>query len=198
MVRMPSDDWRLGFSERQRRFKHRLSELRERVQDSLCYAFDKLLQERMDTYFVVEERLEEFEKLFEQIAGELDEVTEIGGLERLEKRFFYLEDSFEETDAGLRGRPARFRHRFRFSDFFRRWQEQQSAPEKPPEIRDAAEAYEVLGVSTGSDLKTVRAAFRRMVKTLHPDRRDGDRSEETRLRKILAAYQFLKDQGRSA
>ena len=194
---MPAEDWRLGFSERQQRFERRLAGVQERVQDSSCYAFDRLFGERMDTYFVVEERLEEFEKLFAQISLELSNVKEKGTLERLEKRFYYLEDSFEEVDAEIRERPVRYRNRFRLSDFFRQWQEQQgNAGEVQSEIRDEAEAYEILGVATGSDLKTVTAVFRQLAKKLHPDGRDGDRSEEIRLRKIVAAYQYIRRERR--
>jgi curved DNA-binding protein CbpA len=41
----------------------------------------------------------------------------------------------------------------------------------------------------------VTAAFRRLAKQLHPDARGGDRSQEPQLRKLVAAYQFIKDNG---
>ncbi len=191
---MSGKGWRLDFSERQEKLKHRLLEIQEKVQDSFCFTFDRMFQERMDTYFVMEEKLQEFEKLFAQLSQELSHTAGLKPMENLEKRFYYLEDSFEELDAGIRERPARYRHRFGFSDFFRRWQEQGDAPDIQSEIRDIEEAYEVLNISPGSDMKTVTAAYRQLVKLLHPDGRNGDRSEEDRLRKIVAAYQFIKNQ----
>jgi DnaJ-domain-containing protein 1 len=148
----------------------------------------------MDTYFILEERLQEFERLFLNIHQEIDGTTEVASFQRLEDRFNYLEDYFEEVDSELRGRPARQRaRRFSFFNFFRQWQaEQEKATQAISEIRDAAEAYQVLGLSAGSDLKTVTTAFRRLVKSLHPDTREGDRTAEPQLRKLMAAYQFIK------
>jgi DnaJ-class molecular chaperone len=148
----------------------------------------------MDTYFILEERLQEFERLFLNIHQEIEGTTEVAGFQRLEDRFNYLEDYFEEVDSELRGRPVRQRARkFNFFNFFRQWQaEQERAAQQINEIKDAAEAYRVLGLSVGSDLKTVTTAFRRMVKDLHPDTREGDRTTEPQLRKLMAAYQFIK------
>jgi DnaJ-domain-containing protein 1 len=186
--------WGEDLSERQRKLRQRVAEVQARVQDGLSYACDRLLTERMDTYFVLEERLQEFERLFLSIHQGIEETTELAGLKRLEDRFNYLEDYFEEVDSELRGRPARQRSRkFSFFNFFRQWQaEQEKAAQAISEIRDTAEAYQVLGLSVGSDLKTVTAAFRQLVKGLHPDTREGDRSTEPQLRKLMAAYQFIK------
>ncbi len=62
----------------------------------------------------------------------------------------------------------------------------------PGEVQSAVEAYDILGLEQGAALKEVTAAFRRKAKELHPDSRNGDRSSEPELRKLLAAYQFLK------
>ncbi len=181
--------WGEDLSERQRKLRQRVAEVQTRVQDGLSYACDRLLTERMDTYFILEERLQEFERLFLNINQEIEGTTEVASFLRLEERFNYLEDYFEEVDSELRGSPVRRRDRkFSFFNFFRQWQAEQAISE----IRDTAEAYQVLGLSVGSDLKTVTAAFRRLVKDLHPDTREGDRSTEPQLRKLMAAYQFIK------
>ena len=187
--------WKDGLAKRQEKLRQRVLEVQKRVQEGSTFAFDHLLQERMDTYFILEERLEEFERLFSGIIQEIDETTELNSLQRLEGRLNYLEDSFEELDSELRGRPMRRRNRrFNFFDFFSRWQaEPESGSRLSGEIRDPVEAYRVLGVDAGSDLKTVTAAFRRLVKGLHPDTRNGDRSTEPELRRIMAAYQFIKN-----
>jgi hypothetical protein len=187
-------NWRENLPERQRKLRQRIAEVQARVQDGLSYAFDRLLTERMDTYFTLEERLQEFERLFFHIDQEIECTTDLTSFQRLEERFNYLEDYFEEVDSELRGRPVRRRNRkFSFFHFFRQWQaEQERSGSAASEIRDVAEAYQVLGITGGSDLKTVTTAFRQRVKGLHPDTRDGDRSTEPQLRKLMAAYQLIK------
>jgi hypothetical protein len=192
---MRGESWGKKFSDRRQTLRQRIQEVRERVQEGLSYAFDRLLHERMDTYFLMEERLEEFERLFSTLAQEIDFTADVTSFQRLEERFYYLEDSFEELDSELRGRPARRRQgRFNFFNFFRQWQSEHEEKhgQSASEILDAAEAYQILGLAMGSDLKSVTAAFRRLVKGLHPDARDGDRSQEPRLRKLVAAYEFIK------
>src|SRR6266581_4258979 len=44
----------------------------------------------------------------------------------------------------------------------------------------------------GCTLTAVTRAFRQKAKELHPDSRDGDRSGEPKLRRLIAAYQYLK------
>ena len=191
---MPASDWGEKLSERHQKLRERILEVQGRVRAGLSYAFDRLLHDRMDTYFILEERLEEFERLFSEMTLEIDDTQENASFQRLEQRFDYLEESFEELDSELRGRPARrWGRRFSFFDFFRQWQaEQERAAKATSEIQDASEAFQVLGLTVGSDLKTVNAAFRRLVKGLHPDSRNGDRSKEPQLRKLMAAYRFIK------
>ena len=193
-------NWGGNLSDRQQKLRQKVAEIQTRVQEGLSYAFDRLLAERMDTYFTLEERLQEFERLFLNIDQEINGITDLTSFQRLEERFNYLEDYFEEVDSELRGRPVRRRNRkFSFFNFFRQWRaEQEKSAQAANEIRDAAEAYVMLGIVVVSDLKTVTAAFRRMVKDLHPDTRDGDRSTEPQLRKLMAAYQLIKKElGRS-
>ena len=45
----------------------------------------------------------------------------------------------------------------------------------------------------GTPLADVTTSFRQRAKELHPDARNGDRSSEPELRRILEAYQFLKE-----
>ena len=62
----------------------------------------------------------------------------------------------------------------------------------PDDTFDEIHAYEVLGVEFGSPLPVVTRAFRERAKKIHPDIRQGDRSSEPELRRIIEAYQFLK------
>jgi len=52
--------------------------------------------------------------------------------------------------------------------------------------------YDVLGVSWKASDDQIRAAFRRTVKTCHPDLHAGDRAAERQLRQVLAAYDVLR------
>jgi DnaJ-class molecular chaperone len=54
------------------------------------------------------------------------------------------------------------------------------------------EACEVLGIDMTAKLPEIRKKFRTLMKELHPDIRMGDRSKEGQMRKILAAYEVLK------
>jgi 2-keto-4-pentenoate hydratase len=60
-------------------------------------------------------------------------------------------------------------------------------------VNNAVDAYAIMGVEFGSSLAEVTAAFRHKAKLLHPDANQGDRSSEPELRRMLDAYQFLKE-----
>jgi len=66
-------------------------------------------------------------------------------------------------------------------------------PGQPGEVNTAGEAYEALGLEFGSSMSDVTKAFRERAKKFHPDARKGDRSSEPQLRRILEAYQILKE-----
>ena len=52
--------------------------------------------------------------------------------------------------------------------------------------------YQVLGVSTSADLKTIKAAYRRLALQYHPDAQTGDSSDD-RMKQINEAYAVLSD-----
>jgi hypothetical protein len=172
--------------------RNRLGHLQNRVEKSLSEAFERVFHERMDTYFSQEERLDEMVILVSQMTGELDQTVDLEALKKLSGRLNFLEDHFEEIDSRLYDRPMRRRNgRFNLFEFLRQWETGQS-PGTRNEINSEAEAYQELGIEPGAGLKSVTAAFRRLVKELHPDQRGGDRSAEPRLRKLVAAYEFIK------
>ncbi len=53
--------------------------------------------------------------------------------------------------------------------------------------------YAVLGVDRGADERTIKAAYRRLAKELHPDRNPGDRDCENRFKAVNEAYAVLSD-----
>lgn len=59
-------------------------------------------------------------------------------------------------------------------------------------------AYDALGVRPDADDQQIRAAFRALVKTFHPDLNPGDRRVAREFRKIIAAHDVLKNRERRA
>jgi curved DNA-binding protein CbpA len=57
-------------------------------------------------------------------------------------------------------------------------------------------AHDVLGVEAGADEAAINAAFRRAAKSCHPDLNGGDRAGERRLRRLIAARDYLTNRRR--
>ena len=53
--------------------------------------------------------------------------------------------------------------------------------------------YELLGVSRGADLHSIKAAYRKLAKECHPDRNNGCSNSEAKFKSISEAYEVLKD-----
>jgi len=58
--------------------------------------------------------------------------------------------------------------------------------------------YKVLGVASGAEPEQVKAAFRRLAKSSHPDVNAGDAAAETRFKEVNQAYEILTDPERRA
>ncbi len=57
----------------------------------------------------------------------------------------------------------------------------------------ADDPYTVLGVSRGASDNEIREAYRRLAKSLHPDKRPEDREAEEKFKKVSAAFRILGD-----
>ncbi|HZC81443.1 MAG TPA: hypothetical protein VE222_06940, partial [Nitrospiraceae bacterium] len=66
--------------------RRRIDSLRPKAEESLELAVDSMMQERVDSFFRVEEGLEEVIKSLAQIEDELGEVRDLSGAMRLESR----------------------------------------------------------------------------------------------------------------
>jgi molecular chaperone DnaJ len=53
--------------------------------------------------------------------------------------------------------------------------------------------YELLGVTRGADGAAIKAAYRRLAKEYHPDRKNGCKESESHFKAINQAYDVLKD-----
>ncbi len=58
--------------------------------------------------------------------------------------------------------------------------------------RDEQRALGALGLGEDADLHAVRQSYSQLVRRYHPDRNGGDRSQESKLRAVIDAWQLLK------
>lgn len=54
--------------------------------------------------------------------------------------------------------------------------------------------YKILGVSKKDDAATVKKAYRKLAKDLHPDKTKGDKKLEDRFKEVSEAYEVLSDE----
>ena len=172
----------------------RIAELRAKTEQSLDFAIDTMFQERIDAFLRLEEGLAEVDRMLNLIEGDVEETWEFNAAQRVESRLEFIEDRFDEFDSEIRQRPRRRRNRINLFNFFKAAAGGGGDPTAAKgEINSAGEAYSALGLEFGRPMSEVTRAFRQQIKKIHPDVRKGDRSSEPELRKIIEAYQFLKD-----
>jgi DnaJ-like protein len=172
----------------------RIGSLRSKTEDSMEVAVDTMMQERVDSYFRVEQGLEEIVKSLFQIEDELEQVRDLSGAMRLESRLEFVEDRWDDLDSEIRERPRRRRHKISLADMLKAASGGGGdLSQSSGSVNNAVDAYAIMGVEFGSSLADVTAAFRQKAKLLHPDANNGDRRLEPELRRMLEAYQFLKE-----
>ncbi len=170
----------------------RIAELKAKSEDSLDVAIDTMMEARVDSYFRIEQGFAEIDLSLRTIEEELALVGDLTTAQRLESRLEFIEDRYDELDSEVRERPRRRRRKINMTDFFKT-ASGGGMPGQPGEVNTAGEAYEALGLEFGSSMSAVTRAFRDKAKKFHPDARKGDRSSEPQLRRILEAYQLLKE-----
>jgi hypothetical protein len=171
----------------------RIGSLRSKTEDSLELAVDVMMEERVDSFFRVEQGLEEVIRSLIEIEEELEVIRDLSGAMRLESRLEFVEDRWDEFDSEIRERPRRRRKKISLADMLKAASGGGALSENPSGVNNAMDAYAIMGVEFGSSLAEVTAAFRIKAKQLHPDANNGDRSAEPELRRMLEAYQFLKE-----
>lgn len=57
----------------------------------------------------------------------------------------------------------------------------------------AEDLYAVLGVPRGADAETVKKAYRKLAKDLHPDKNPGNKQTESRFKAVNHAYEVISD-----
>ena len=74
-------------------------------------AVDTMMQERVDSYFRVEQGLDEIVKSLLRIEEELQQICDLSGAMRLESRLEFVEDRWDDLDSEIRERPRRRRRK---------------------------------------------------------------------------------------
>jgi hypothetical protein len=172
----------------------RIGSLRSKTEDSMDVAVDTMMEERVDSFFRVEQGLDEIVKSLIQIEEELEHVADLSGAMRLESRLDFVEDRWDDLDSEIRERPRRRRRKISLADMLKAASGGGGdLSQGSSGVNNAVDAYAIMGVEFGSSLADVTAAFRHKAKLLHPDANNGDRSSEPELRRMLEAYQFLKE-----
>jgi hypothetical protein len=172
----------------------RIGSVRSKTEDSMEAAVDTMMQERIDSYFRIEQGLEEIVKSLLQIEEELEEIRDLAGAMRLESRLEFVEDRWDDLDSEIRERPRRRRRKISLADMLKAASGGGGdLSQSPGSVNNAVDAYAIMGVEFGSSLADVTTAFRQKAKLLHPDANNGDRRSEPQLRRMLEAYQFLKE-----
>jgi len=170
----------------------RIAQLRAQTVKSLDFAIETMFLERVEAYLRVEEGLLEVDRMLVLVEEEVESIDGVNAAQRLESRLEFIEDRFEEFESEIRQRPRRRRHKINLFNFFKAAGGGGDPMAPASEVRSAVQAYEVLELEFGSSLSAVTRAFRERAKKMHPDSRQGDRSSEPELRKIIEAYQYLK------
>ncbi|MDX2259366.1 MAG: J domain-containing protein [Hyphomicrobiaceae bacterium] len=79
------------------------------------------------------------------------------------------------------------------------WRAKQARTEDPAKRRQLKplerKSLEALDLPQHADRETIKARFKLLVKTHHPDANGGDKRSEDKLREIIQAYNYLKQAG---
>jgi hypothetical protein len=174
--------------------QRRIASLRAKTDDSLEVAVDTMMEDRVDSFFRIEQGLEEIAKSLVLIEEELEQVRDLSGAMRLESRLEFVEDRWDDFDSEIRERPRRRRRKINLADMLKAASGGGGDLSLgSSSVNNAVDAYAIMGVEFGSTLADVTTAFRQKAKQLHPDANNGDRSSEPELRRMLEAYQYLKE-----
>ena len=170
--------------------------MRAALPEAFDHAFDRYFNGGDLALLKVEEKLIRFESLISKLDNELDQSNSMAILRQVAGRVNYIADQVDALESLIYKRASR-RSRFGFnlSDFFKYASQERKNGSSVSwkEITSISEAYEALELEEGCHLSEVTASFRRFAKKYHPDARGGDRSNEKQLRRVVEAYQIIRE-----
>ena len=99
-----------------------------------------------------------------------------------------------------RGQRGGYGYRFETKDPFGLFSEKGPAGEAPGKIRRPIKRLErkalrQLNLEDTATKQEIKTRFKELVKRLHPDHNNGDRSSEDKLREVIQAYNYLRQAG---
>ncbi|MFQ5598314.1 MAG: J domain-containing protein [Nitrospiria bacterium] len=184
------------FNQQKRKLKRLLGKMKSALPEALDRAFDRYFDREDLTFLKMEEKILRMESLISRLEVEVDRSGSPAILRQVAGRANYIADRLDELESVLYKRSRR-RSRFPFnlSDFFKHTtqQDKNGSFSSWKEISSLSEAYRTLDLEEGCDMAEVTTSFRRFAKKCHPDARGGDRSEEKQLRRVVEAYQMIKE-----
>ncbi len=140
----------------QKGMRRRIESLRPKAEESLELAVDTMMEERVDSFFRVEQGLEEVIKSLLQIEEEIGEVRDLSGAMRLESRLEFVEDRWDDFDSEIRERPRRRRKKISLADMLKAaGGGGGDLSQGSSGINNAMDAYAAMGVEFGSDADDV-------------------------------------------
>jgi hypothetical protein len=80
--------------------RRRIVELRAKTEDCLEVAIDSMMEDRVDSFFRIEEGLTEIGHSLGLIEEEMAQVVDLSSAQRLDSRLEFMEDRFDEFDSG--------------------------------------------------------------------------------------------------
>lgn len=111
-------------------------------------------------------------------------------------------NSWSKNRSRKRGRPSGgYAYRFETHDPFGLFGEGTPGGHKPgaaprrPLKRLERKALRQLNLEDNATKADIKARFKELVKRLHPDHNQGDRSSEDKLREVIQAYNYLRQAG---
>ncbi len=180
--------------QRKRRLVRHLGKMKSSLPDLLEHAFDRYYETQTRLYIKAEGKAFRFEELITGLEREVEDVDGMGSLRLVAGRVNYVADQLDALESTVYKR-ARQRRRiaFNLADFFEKFSNGNSPSKSRQEVSSLTEAYEILDLEEGCSLSQIMTAFRKLAKKYHPDAHGGDRSSEAELRRVVEAYQVIKE-----
>ena len=178
-----------------KRVIHHLEQLKRALPPALDHAFDRYFEREVSRYLKIEAQLDRFQTLILKLGDEVQKAETLFALRQAAGRVSYVADRIDELEAALYRRSRRRGRLFNLGDFFKHFSQESrnGTADAKGEVHSLSEAYRILKLEEGCSLSEVTAAFRRLAKVYHPDARGGDRSDEQHLRRVVEAYQMIKE-----
>lgn len=182
--------------QRKRRLARHLFKMKSCLPDLLEHAFDRYYETQALTYIKVEEEVYRFEELFAGLGLEVETTDGMGTLRLVARRVNYIADQLDALESNVFKRARRRRRNvFNLAEFFEKFSNANGngTSQAKQEISSLTEAYEILDLEEGCSLSQIMTSFRKLAKKYHPDSHGGDRSREAELRRVVEAYQVIKE-----